>query len=310
MKEIQGFTLLEVMVVVIITSLASLFLWVPEMEARVRDLHRTRADVTIEEIRRLGTAAQLYTLNHNGDWPDLANRCQGSLGLLQLSYLNSQSPFYTGASLKPAALPEELKGRKPDKIGEYAFACPPPTIESQYSPEWILQLALSGKDTIWAAYIANQFAGAAHFDLADYSIVEVATLLPSAIPALDAYLPRDGSEPMLGNLDMGGNDVHKVGDVILDTGQTLGSVPVLQVIARPGNQVKKPDCPPQYKPAIFVTPQSIAHSRGLPMTRFRVWASDLGNAWRIHSEVFGTTASPDKNNATTVLVNVTAKCAL
>lgn len=310
MKRVQGFTLLEAMAVVIITSLVSLFLWVPEMEARVRDLHLTRAEVTIEEIRRLGVAAQLYTLNHNGDWPDLANQCQGGLALLQLSHLDAQSPFYTDEALQSDSVPQGLKGSVPAKFGEYAFACPSQPSDLQYAPEWIVQLALSGDDAVWAAYIANQFAGATHVELENYSIVEVSTALPSAVPALDAYLPRDGSEPMLGDLDMAGNDIHKASDVVLDTGQTLGSVAVLQVVARPGNQIKKPDCPPQYQPAVFVTPQAIAHSRGLPVTRFRVWASDLGNAWRIHSEVFGTTDSPEQSNAETVLVNVTAKCAL
>ncbi|MGU9977087.1 MAG: hypothetical protein ACNYNY_00105 [Candidatus Oxydemutatoraceae bacterium WSBS_2016_MAG_OTU14] len=308
--KMQGFTVLEVLTALILLSLISLFFWVPEMEARVRDLHRTRATIAVEEMHRLGVAAQLYSLDNNGDWPDLDNQCVDSLDALSSGRIDAQSPFYTGAVLNNDNLPERFQQQKRVRVGEYTFSCPDQEGQLGAPREWLVRLVLAGNDKAWAAYIANQFAGAQHTPLDEYAVVEVSTLQPSSIPALDAYLPRDGSASMQGDLNMGRYDIHQAAEVMLDTGQTLGSVPVLHAVTRPGNHVLKPTCPPHYQALIFVTPQSIAHKDGFPITRFRVWASDEGTTWQIHSEVFGTSTMPDQNNHNKVLVQTLVKCAI
>ena len=306
----RGFTLIELMAAVTVLSILTVLFWGPEIRARVHDFEQTQADVTIEEMRRLGSMAQTFTLYNNGNWPGAVADCQGSQQYLALTTFDEYSSFYSGLIDPTKNLPFSIGTGEAAHLGQYYFKCPEWPPGSGLRPEFIIYLALGDRHPQWAEYMSNQLAGAVVVRNSDYAGLKVSWPLLSAIPALSALLPRDGSLSMLGNLDMGGNTIGGLGDVSLTEGQTLGSVPILHTAARPGNRIAKPMCPDDYLPQIIVVPKEVAHTSGQPITKFRVWANDRGEAWDIKSEVHSVSSIVDYDDHNKVLAGVMVKCAL
>ena len=306
----SGFTLIELMAVITVMSMLTVAVFGPEIRVRAKEFEQIQIDVTIEEIRRLGSMAQTFTLYNNGDWPDAGNDCHNSYQYLQLTSLDEISPLYFPEAIAVSELPFAIAPGADAHFGKYYFNCLERPLHSDLRPWFIVYIALDGSHKHWASYIANQVAGAEVVSKSDNLGVKISWPLLSAIPALAGLLPRDGSRPMLGDLDMAGHAISDLGDISLREGQSLGGVPLLHVVAKPGNQIRKPACPNEYVPQIIVLPKEIAHSSGQPITKFKVWADDQGSSWRINSEVHDITSPADSNRENKVLTTVIVKCAL
>ena len=209
---------------IILSLLAALF-WGPEMQARIKDFKQARVDVMIEEIRRIGTLAQGFALENNGNWPDQGNQCTNNANLILRGSLNRESPLYSGPAATGQTMPFMVPRGVPAKLGYYYFHCAEDRFSAGSYPEFTVRIALANNDKRWSHYIVNQFAGSSVLNGGDYTGIEISWPLPAAIPLLNTFLPRDGSLAMQGDLDMDNHVLHQVKDIFLETGQTLASVP-------------------------------------------------------------------------------------
>ena len=283
-----GFTLLELLVVMLVLSLLATGYYGPQLLAETRRIKRTQADVVAQEISLLGAAAQAYTLAHqSGDWPRQAQDClrahEQLTERLPSEAFSRDTAFYRGPAAGFAAPFMITDGQL--HLGRYYFDCSENPDGER--PLFRVRLALGEDTAVWAEYIANQLPNPEIVVNSDVRSLEVGWPLPSALPALDALVAKN--DPVFeADLDVNGHAIFAAEEVILEGGQTLASSLQYAGIAAPGNLVDKPRCPPGLVPQVVTVPIELSHEVPQPITYFRAYATDIGNAWRISSTVHGT----------------------
>lgn len=286
-----GFTLLEVLVVMVMLSLIASGYYGPQLLAETRRIKRIQADVVAQEISAVGAAAQAYVLAHAGSgagsWPREEHDCrQAHLALtdrLPPHAFSRDTAFYRGPA-DGGALTQA--GGVAWHIGRYYFGCIRNSEDDPSIFRVYLMFDIGDDGAALADYVANQLPGSSVTFYANFPILTVEWPLPAALPAFDAFVAK--AEPELeGHLDVNGHSIFDADEVILNSGQTLASALQYAGLARPGNEVNKPDCPPGLTPQVVTVPVEMGHNRGQPLTHFRVFADDAGTAWRVNSTVHG-----------------------
>lgn len=174
-----GFTLIELMISMLIVSV----LIVPFVYQKQVKFKEELDAITLSEIQDIGTSAQNYAAEQNLSWPDEENQCSSAISLLKnegyLSGLSDNSVFETAYKTTCTSSPG-----------------------SRFSVE--VDTKTSAQAEILASYLASSVVTG---KTVSYSIP-----LPSSIPALEHLLPRDGSRPMTGDLDLGDNNIVNIND--------------------------------------------------------------------------------------------------
>ena len=280
----KGFTLLEVLAVMVVLSLVATGYYGPQLLAETRRIKQAQADVIAQEVSQLGAAAQAYALGHAGAWPRQEHDCRQAhrelTDRLPEEAFDHDTAFYRGAAA--GAVPFTT-GDGPAHLGRYYFDCS----EAPRGDRPLFRVRLMfGEDTAaWAEYIANQLPNS--FVVGDQVLgLEVGWPTATALPALNDFVSRSDPE-FEADLDAGGNAIFNAEEVILDSGQTLASSLQYAGIARPGNEVAKPDCPPGLVPQVVTVPVEISHPEGQSITYFKAYAQEFDTFWRVRSAVHG-----------------------
>ena len=285
--KVRGFTLIEMLAVIVVLSLLATGYYAPQIAVEARRIKRVQADVVAQEIALLGAAAQAYALAHiGGEWPRQEDDCalahEELTDRLPSDAFSRDTVFHITAGADDA-LPFAV-AENPAHLGRYYFDCSENAGGER--PLFRVRLMFDGDAAGWAEYIANQLPNSAVSVSGDYRGVEVGWPEAAVLPALDDYVSKDDPE-LESNLDMNGHTIFDVGEVILDSGQTLASALQYAGVAVPGNYVNKPACPPGLTPQVVTVPLEMSHPDSQPITHFRVYASDSGGRWRIRSSVHG-----------------------
>ena len=274
-----GFTMVELLMTMALASLLLGTVYSAITLSRVDEIDRQIEGVTAAQMARIAEAAQVFTLDNSGAWPDEVNLCVGDFAVLSAG-------GYVGG----------LSGASP--LGaSYTTACTTGN-SGQFS------VTIDTGDTVAAGTIANALTDG----VAAGSSVTASWPLPAAIPALDALLPLDGSRAMTGDFDAGGHYLLNATDVLTTTGQSLaGAVQNLTTID-PSGTVAKPTCPTGMSPDAFVTGFPI---RSLPSSGalYSLGASrvDLGASWRFDVTAVGP-SGPETVTGSYVRVTVATQC--
>lgn len=254
----------------------------------------------------LGAAAQSYAIAHASQWPRQADDCrQAHLELvdrLPEQAFGRDTIFYTGETRidnPPFGINEEQT-----YPGRYYFDCTEDASGKRYL--FRVRLLFGDRAAVWAEYIANQLPNSEVVDGAqDIVGLQVSWPETAAIPAFDEFVIK--SAPRFeGHLDISGNSIYDADEVVLTSGQTLASALQYAGIARPGNYVRKPECPAGLVPQVVTLPLEIGHEDLQALTYFRTYAADGGSRWQIKSRIHG--VESESVDAAPVRVSVFTLC--
>jgi len=189
-----GFTLVELTVVMLIL----LTVTAATVPNYVEDIHKARTEATINEVWNIIDGAQNFVAN-NGNWPDESNGCADALSTMRaatgyIDGVEDESPWHDPTD-------------NPD--GDYDTSCTTDnfTVTVTTDPEWAGLVA----NTLPATEIAG-------------AETTTSVPVPGEVPGLASLLPRDGSRPMTGDLDMDGNNVENAGNVAAESVQTINDI--------------------------------------------------------------------------------------
>ena len=234
MKKHHGFTLIELMIVMFIISI----LVVPLMNVLLANIEERRLNTTIAEISDLFQSAQTFAADNAGAWPDEATGCANAVSTLQLPAQGYLVGFNTTSVFGAV----------------YSTACP------------VLGLAprrFNVSVDVGDVEVARKITGVLPATTMVGSVITTSVPLPAQIPALELLLPRDGSRPMTGDLDMGNNDVLNANDVEINALSQNGVKAKLSTGINFAGIVKanelsvkyrKPSCPSGATPTPIVVP--------------------------------------------------------
>lgn len=185
MNSNRGFTLIELIVAISIATLIAA-VTVPTL----RDKHRQKiSDVTANEIYAIAEAAQNFSGDNNGAWPDQAANCANALNTLTtnnyLSGIDLQSPWGT----------------------TYSLSCPETPAGSGRRPTFRISV---NSNTDYAEYIARSVPAAT------FSGANTVAYFPQSweVPALDHLLhrlPDSTTAPNAGPLNTMQSDIQMAG---------------------------------------------------------------------------------------------------
>jgi len=267
MKNQQGFTLIELMIVMFISSL----LLVPMMNALMINIEERRINTTVAEISDLFQSAQTYAGDNVGVWPEEPTGCLAAITLLQ----SPAEGYLAGFNVL------SVYG------ANYTTSCP-----VLGSAPRRFNVSLDVGD----AEIASKMAGVLPSTTVAGTTITTSIPLPAQIPALNLLLPLDGSRAMTGDLDMGGNNIGNVNDVEitssyresrvsgvlekdyvrLSTGISFAGI----LGANDGNKYSKPTCPSGLTAIPIVVPAGNSSTVGItaeanPIGAQYAWAQSL-----------------------------------
>lgn len=110
----------------------------------------------------------------------------------------------------------------------------------------------------------------------------------NSVPAASPWLPRDGSQPMTGSLDMDNHAVVDASDFQMRDGRSLSKaydkIGTDRVVLS-GSAVGKPPCQSGMTPAIWVTPMFASADQSTPMGAIQAFATDDGTYWTVYVRV-------------------------
>jgi len=172
--------LIELLLVMMITSI----LVGPYIYQKTVELKEERVRITLSEIADIATSAQNYAAEQNLKWPDEDNQCNSAITLMR-------NDGYLG-SLSDTSIYDT----------SYSTSCFN-SAGNRFVVEVVTQTAEQAE--ILASHLPSSEASG--------KSINFSVPLPSSIPALEHLLPRDGSRPMTGDLDTGGNNILNVNDV-------------------------------------------------------------------------------------------------
>lgn len=277
----RGFTMFELIIVLSIISLVSTGWLAWRVNDDVRAWFASLAETETAEIERIASAAQAHYAD-TGGWPDAANGCTGGFASMTeaLAGLDNIAPFGEEYEMSCSTTGTSIRVSN--------------TLTGENQREWavIIAAGLPGAGVSTETDAAGEIAGWR---------VNSDWPVPAEIPLLDALLPRDGSRPMTGDLDLGGHAVVSATNMVLTSGHSLANTLHFAGIYPsfpfgPGGVIRrgipKPACPGGFSPQVFLVPVDIRHTSGRPLTQFSFSAIDHpGNpagAWRLQSRVHDT----------------------
>ncbi|MCB1733704.1 MAG: type II secretion system protein [Gammaproteobacteria bacterium] len=278
-RKQRGFTLLELMASMMVASVLLGGWYGANALSEVAEIDRQIQSVTAEQMRYIAQAAQSYTLDNAGAWPDEGNSCAGAVATLDadgyITSFISASP--TGAS--------------------YSTSC-------TTGNSGTFTVSVDAGDSTSASVIANTLPASS----TSGSTVSGAWPFPAAIPALDAFLARDGSTgEMTANLDMGGNSIVNPEDVVTQTGQSLAEAVTFATEVTPGEVVTKPDCPSGTSASVWAGFRRASLPSAGAIYGMDVTVTDLGTQWQFDPVMTGA-GGVEAVNSTYVRMTVIAKC--
>ena len=281
-QKYRGFTLIETLITVAILSILVSSYTVFKVQSDIAELNQNLSDALVEEITLIGNQAQtIYA--QTGSWPDHSNHCMDALndGTMQLTGVDQKSPF-------PAV--------------SYRTVCT--------NLVFVISLELAPSLETWAHYIKARTPSIQDSLTLSGGNQGLTSLWP--LPAdislfkklLDDYYKTDGSKPMTGNMQLGGNDIVDINkaygtDFELTQGlpsnkHSLGKTVSNVKLVSAGDNITKPNCPlSTLSPKIYITSANVGNPSGRPVTSIQWTASSNGNTWIIEN-----TLSDDLNFST------------
>lgn len=176
----SGFTIIELLVVMMVISIMA----APFAYQHIQKFEEDRIAITIAEVNDLFQSAQNFAAEQDGEWPSEADNCATAISTMDtenyLQGFNVRSPF--GTNLSTSCTTGDGK----------RFIV---TIDA---------VDAGNAELLDAGLPSSTVSG---------NLVTVSVPMPAVIPALEHLLPRDGSRPMTGDLDMDDNDILKAGQI-------------------------------------------------------------------------------------------------
>jgi prepilin-type N-terminal cleavage/methylation domain-containing protein len=246
----SGFTLIELTIVLFVMSL----LVAPLVYQQIKKFEEDMVEITVSEINDLFQSAQNYAAEQNGEWPSEIDNCASAVTVMETEqYLlgfNTLTPF--GTNLITSCTTEEGK----------RFNV---TIDAGTSAK------------------AHRLDGYLPSSTVSGSIVTVSVPMPASIPALEHLLPRDGSRPMTGDLDMGGNRLLEVENIEFpDMDTTSAEAIYFAGIVGNNELIQKNQCPDGLSPTPIVVPAGYSdNGTANPVGAVYAWAENVNaSQWR------------------------------
>ena len=176
----SGFTIIELLVVMMVISIMA----APFAYQHIQKFEEDRIAITVAEVNDLFQSAQNFAAEQDGEWPSEADNCATAISTMDtenyLQGFNIRSPF--GTNLSTSCTTGEGK----------RFII---TIDA---------VDAGNAELLDAGLPSSTVSG---------SLVTVSVPLPAVIPALEHLLPRDGSRPMTGDLDLDDNNILKANQI-------------------------------------------------------------------------------------------------
>ena len=313
----RGFTLLEMMASLLVLALLAGSFYAPRVLSQARELQRAQALAAAEQINRIGTVAQDWTLSNNGHWPDAGNQC-ANLFLLLASRLQgleaASAPSSPWRRAGRKTLPITHPGwNQSGEIGRYYPSCSADSLQ--------VETFISSEDELWAYYVRNRLAGAEVDQFAHQNFVRLRVHwpLPAAIPALSDLVSKSQPEftgAMRSNIDVGGHAILRASDMILDNGHSLGKTIAYAENLRPNVRITAPACAPGLRPQALASFNRLLHKSGKPINFSAALVrpdsrsdpvNNPGNRWLVLSRVIDSSGVVDDNNPD-VRISVLVRC--
>lgn len=289
----RGFTLIEVLITIGLLSLLVTTFYVPRLQDDIIDYQRAIASTTADEIYGLATSAQNYAAAHLGSWPDAVNDCVNAITEMQdsghLAAADDMSPLdrstmYQATPVNKKDAPFAITASSELHAGKYYTSCPERGGQRQrFELRYILPTQQAGFSERMRAQIPNAriISSEKHAGL----IMDVP--VPSSVPIVESMLPRDGSRPMTGSLDMAQNVLLDVGDIYMSSGQSMGTKIEEALVVRHGDKIRKPRCLDGYEPNILVTLARV-EAQGGALTQASIYAKSTTqggvDVWEIETK--------------------------
>lgn len=283
----RGFTLLELMLVLALIAGAAVPVtrWFQHQQdvRNARLLGTTLSNYNAAVARRLADEGPSFpsAVFDGVDWLRSSSDCAGGLapahylpcdfrgvwryGLTPRTTINNTGTSLTGTTVLLDAA--TLTATFPVVRGESSGVIAKVAVEA------------AGINITGGSYLLQTFEA----DLTLQQIEAVATTIGSTV---DIFLRLDGSNEMAADLDVGGHQIVNVEDVVSDTGQRLGSVPLVGELGL-GDSVTKWDCPPGLSPRLQIAgiPQNVPALATQPLASWQLRVVDTGTAFELDGQV-------------------------
>lgn len=180
----SGFTIIELMIVMIVMSLFA----APFAYQHIMKFEEDRIEIAVAEINDLFQSAQNYAAEQDSEWPSEADNCASAITTLNAeNYLQGfslRSPF--GTNLSTSCTTGDGK--------RFMVS---------------IDAVSAGNAEVLNSYLPSSTVSG--------NFVTVSVPMPAAIPALEHLLPRDGSRPMTGDLDLDDNNILNANQIETET---------------------------------------------------------------------------------------------
>lgn len=246
----SGFTIIELMIVMIVMSLFA----APFAYQHIMKFEEDRIEIAVAEINDLFQSAQNYAAEQDSEWPSEADNCASAITTLNAeNYLQGfslRTPFGTNLSTSCTTGDGKRFMVSIDAIS-------------------------AGNAEVLKSYLPSSTVSG--------NFVTVSVPMPAAIPALEHLLPRDGSRPMTGDLDMGGNRILEVENIEFpDMDATSAEAIYFAGIVGNNELIQKNQCPDGLNPTPIVVPAGYSdNGTANPVGAVYAWAENVNaNQWR------------------------------
>lgn len=246
----SGFTIYELIIVMIVMSI----LVVPFVNQQVNKFEEDRIEIAVAEINDLFQSAQNYAAEQDGVWPSEADNCASAITVMETeTYLEGfsiRSPFGTDVTTRCTT------GNGKRFIVSIDTTAP-------------------GNAELLAGYLPSTTITG--------NTISVSVPMPASIPALDHLLPRDGSRPMTGDLNMDGNEIKAVQNIELPSVDATAAQGIHFAGIIGNNQlVSVNKCPPGLTPTPIVVPAGMSdNGTANPIGAVYAWADRVNSTqWR------------------------------
>jgi len=247
----SGFTIIELMIVMIVMSLFA----APFAYQHIMKFEEDRIEIAVAEINDLFQSAQNYAAEQDSEWPSEADNCASAITTLNAeNYLQGfslRSPF--GTNLSTSCTTGDGK--------RFMVS---------------IDAVSAGNAEVLNSYLPSSTVSG--------NFVTVSVPMPAAIPALEHLLPRDGSRPMTGDLDMGGNRLLEVENIEFpDMDTTSAEAIYFAGIVGNNELVQKNQCPAGLTPTPIVVPVGYSdNGTANPVGAVYAWAENVNaSQWRM-----------------------------
>lgn len=276
MKRQHGFTLIELMIVLIVMMGVTAML----AKRSIEGIDRNRAQALGIKIAEYANAVGSYVFagglalpnqNHTGvNFLWSAADCPGGTGTQ--THIGCTFPATLDFTVSPSVA---IVNSGTQVTATITFS----PVRSAGQPD----VALAGIATQKAMAELATFPGGVQSVNINRTTAEI-TVTVTSVPVASPWLPRDGSQPMTGNLNMAGNHITGVGDINMADGRSLTKAFDMigtQRIVMSGTVVPKPLCQPGMTPAIWVSPVFASANQATPMGAIQAFATDGGGNWTV-----------------------------